>query len=156
MAVDIVLCERDQPHRVLLADVLEVEGYGVAVTASVDHAVERWRRADVKPLLVVEMERFESSANPQDFDLAGQARLLALIPETSTERALHAFRVGADAVLPKHADTGLLVAQVRALLRHDANRDSRFAFHGFLLDTAAETLQHEGQEVDLTPRSSRS
>lgn len=74
-----------------------------------------------------------------------------MIPETATDRALNAFHVGADAVLPKHADTGLLVAQVRALLRHDASRDSRYSFHGFLLDTAAERLQHEGREVDLTP-----
>lgn len=64
MAVDIVLCERDQPHRVLLAGVLEVQGYGVDVTSSVDHAVERWRRAESSRSW---LSRWSASSRPRLF-----------------------------------------------------------------------------------------
>ena len=154
MAERVLVVEDDPPVRRMLERSLAAEGFDVRAAA--DGGAALALAADSVPDLVVldvtmpGLSGIDVCRRLREKGLSGG--VLMLTARDAVEDRVHGLDAGADDYVVKPFAIAEVVARLHALTRRGHERSVRVSFAGITLDTEANTVEREGETIELTPR----
>lgn len=154
MAERVLVVEDDPPVRRMLERSLAAEGFDVRAAA--DGGAALAMAADSAPDLVVldvtmpGLSGIDVCRRLREKGLSGG--VLMLTARDAVEDRVRGLDAGADDYVVKPFAIEEVVARLHALTRRGYERSARLSFAGITLDTEANTVEREGETIELTAR----
>jgi two-component system, OmpR family, response regulator MprA len=150
----VLVVEDDPPVRRMLERSLAAEGFDVRAAA--DGGAALAMAADSAPDLVVldvtmpGLSGIDVCRRLREKGLSGG--VLMLTARDSVEDRVRGLDAGADDYVVKPFAIEEVVARLHALIRRGRDRSSRVSFAGVILDTETNTVERDGETIELTAR----
>jgi two-component system, OmpR family, response regulator MprA len=154
VAERVLVVEDDPPVRRMLERSLTAEGFDVRAAA--DGGAALAMVADSAPDLVVldvtmpGLSGIDVCRRLREKGLSGG--VLMLTARDAVEDRVRGLDAGADDYVVKPFAIEEVVARLHALTRRGHERSARLSFAGITLDTEANTVEREGETIELTAR----
>jgi two-component system response regulator MprA len=154
VAERVLVVEDDPPVRRMLERSLTAEGFDVRVAA--DGGTALAMAADSAPDLVVldvtmpGLGGIDVCRRLREKGLSGG--VLMLTARDAVEDRVRGLDAGADDYVVKPFAVAEVVARLHALTRRGRDQSARVSFAGITLDTEANTVEREGEAIELTAR----